>query len=450
MLTAYAIVMVALLFGVTVFVHELGHFLTARWCGMVVEVFSIGFGPAIWKRKVGGVTYKIGCIPFGGYVALPQMEPGGGERVDDEGQPLPAPPRIAPWKKILVALAGAAGNLALAVILAYVVYGVGKSFAPPDDACTIGYVQPESAAYAAGLRMGDRVLDVNGASIRHWDDLAFAVGTAEAGPIVARVESPDGQTRMLDLPADELLGTRMLMGVGPANYCYVLRVEPGSSAEAAGLRAMDRIVSIDGVNLYSREHLIEIVSVRADEPLKTLIDRKGERFEVVLTPTYNEAAGRALIGVMFNTFDVKPPWAQIKGHAELIFKVLRALVSPKQAGQVAQNVGGPVAIFHAFWLYVQTGLVGALWFTGLLNVNLAVLNLLPLPVLDGGHVVFALWEAVTRKPVSARVVNVLVNVFAVLLIALFLFLTYRDVDRVADFSRLLNGETNAAPAEVEP
>jgi regulator of sigma E protease len=231
------------------------------------------------------------------------------------------------------------------------------------------------------------------------------------------------------------------------NYCYVLNVMPGSSAEEAGLQPKDKIVAFNGVKLFSREQFTDLVNRAADQKSPITIERKGEQLNLQVTPRYNEKEKRALIGIVFNTFDVKKPWAQIKSHSMLIVRLLQALVTPKEAKNAAGAVGGPVAIFQMFWLYVQMGLIAALWFTGLLNVNLAILNLLPLPVLDGGHIMFSLWEWITGKPVHERVVEWLVNIFATLLIVLFVFLTYRDVVRWGAF-RAMRKEAmeKAAPA----
>ena len=458
----YFALMVVLLFGVTIFVHELGHYLVARWCGMVVDVFSIGFGPAIWKKKHNGITYKIGCIPFGGYVALPQMEPGSGQKKDDEkdaGEKAEERvfPAVAPWKKILVALAGATGNIILAVIISYIVYWGGKSYAPVENECIIGYVETNSVAYAQGLRMGDVIREVNGKSVGNWD--SFILSTALQDDLLLTVAKTDGQTVQMPITTEEFMGGQMIRGIAPVNYCYILEIRPGSSAEESDLRPKDKIVEFNGIKLYSREQFTELVNQASGQQVPIKIERKDQTVEMQVTPRYDEEAKRALIGIVFNTFDVKKPWAQIKAHSMLIVRLLRALVTPKEARNAAGAVGGPVAIFQMFWLYVQTGLIMALWFTGLLNVNLAILNLLPIPVLDGGHIMFSLWEWITGRPVHEKIVEWLVNIFATLLIVLFLFLTYRDVTRWGAFRAMskavaeqpVSAETNhVPPVETTP
>jgi regulator of sigma E protease len=423
---AYTLIVVLLLFGVTIFIHELGHFLVARWCGMVVDTFSIGFGPAIWQRKINGVVYKIGLLPFGGYVALPQMDPGGENAPAKEGERRDLP-RVSPGRKILVALAGVTGNMILAVLLAYIVYWGGKSFAPPEGEVVIGYVETNSAAYATGLRIGDLVREVGGKTVRDWESFVLAAALSPEPDL--KVSHATGEERVLRIPTDEFLGTRYIAGVMPLNYCYVLKVQPGSSAASAGLKSGDKMLVLNGIRLFSREHLMDVVNQHAGQTIPLVVEREGREEHLTVTPAYDEALGRARIGIEFNQLDVKKPWAQIKSHTMLIVSLLKSLVTPRESKAAAGAVGGPVAIITMFWFYVQSSFIMALWFTCLVNVNLAVINLLPLPVLDGGHIMISLWEIITRRPVSYRVVSFVWNATAVLLLAVFALLTWRDVQR---------------------
>ncbi len=161
-----SILLVILLFGVTVFVHELGHYLLAKWLGLVVDVFSIGFGPAIIKKKIGDITYKIGWIPVGGYVALPQLDPGGAEDSDGNKRDLPA---IAAWKKMIVAFAGAFFNVLFAILIAFIVFWGGKSLVHDEQQCVLGYVTTNSIAYENGIRPGDVILSSDEKPVSRWD-----------------------------------------------------------------------------------------------------------------------------------------------------------------------------------------------------------------------------------------------------------------------------------------
>jgi regulator of sigma E protease len=434
-----SILLIILLFSLTIFVHELGHYLAARACGMIVEVFSIGFGPAIWKRTVGGITYKIGVIPFGGYVALPQMDPGGRSALEKDGSTKEtkahACPPVSPWKRIVVALAGATGNILLAILLAYLVYFNAQSFAPLNNTGTVGYVYKDSSAYAAGLRTGDAIVAINAQPIRDWEEFLYATAFAGMDTVTAAVKRAEAPIVSMPLPTQVLFGTRHIAGVMPVSLCWVLSVMPGSSAAQAGIVSGDKIMEVDGQPVYSREHLIELISARRDRAVTLRIDRRGKAITLPVSPVYDEKLQRAVIGVQFNSFDVQKPWSQIRSHASMVFRLLKALVTPKETKSAAGAVGGPVMILQMFWFYLQGGLIMALWFTGMLNVNLAILNLLPIPVLDGGHVIFSLWEAVTRRPPSEKVVGFMVNVFGILLISVFVLLTGRDILRAFHFHK---------------
>jgi regulator of sigma E protease len=434
MMAVYCAVGMLVLFGLTIFVHELGHFLVARALGLVADVFSIGMGPAVWKRKIGGTTWQIGCLPIGGFVALPQLDPNSFL----EGRGGRSLPPAAAWKKILVALAGAAGNIAFAFALGAVVWAVGKPMALSECNAVVGYVAADSAAEAAGIEEGDRIVSLDGAAVANWDGILNHTALSGSAEVLVEAEKPDGTRLSCVLPLEETeLGVKVLPGLDGMSLCLVAEVYPNSSAEAAGLRAGDWIVEFGGKELYGRGHLSKLVDRAADEVTEIRFRRDGEMLAAAVKPQYDPALGRALIGIMFNTqadldFAAKghpTPWAQVKEHAGGIFRFLHALATPKTAGAAAGAVGGPVLIFVMFWTMLKLSWVMALWFTVFLNVNLAIVNLLPLPVLDGGQVVLGLVEWVRRKPLPAAVVNTLVNTFAVLLIAVLLVLVYRDTIR---------------------
>lgn len=442
---------VLLLFGFTIFVHELGHFLVARWCGLTVDAFSIGFGPALWKRRVNGVLYKIGLLPFGGYVALPQMDPSGGNPHTETEEGTRELPRVEPWKKILVSLAGVTGNVIFAFVLAWVVFFTGKPSAPHETSTTIGYVETNSAAYAAGLRAGDRIARVNGDLVKNWEDILMHMALNDS--VELEIES-GGMTRAVTLPTvKNFMGIHTVPGVSPVGYAAVAAVHAGSPAEQAGVKAGDVIVGINGAPLYSWEQFVMFIAGNAERPVELELQRDGRLAAVTVTPRYDEGLQRAIVGISQNPYYVDKrslvhprPMSQVRDHASSIFRFLRALVTPKESGKAAQAVGGPLSILFMIWLTVKNSLILALWFTGLININLAILNLLPIPVLDGGHILFTLWEMLTRRPVGPRVVNAVWNGFAVVLIALFLTLTYRDVMRwiVPGFSKPVPQKAPAA------
>jgi len=423
----FSIVIVILLFGFTIFIHELGHFLVARWCGMTVDAFAIGMGPAFWKRKINGVEYKLCILPIGGYVALPQMDPSGSPGLNAEGEDRQLPP-AKPLAKILVGLAGVTFNMIFAVFLAYVIFWQSKSIAPEYESSAVGYVMTNSVAYEAGIRIGDSIKSVNGEAITTWEQ--FIIISALKEEVTLDIERENQQIIQITLPTEKITGGRIIPGIYPKNYCIVLNFLSDSPAKTAGLMAGDRIVSLDGQPLFSREQMIDLINAKAGNPVTLDVDRAGETFSFEVFPKYNEEHKRAMIGISFRTDEVKKPWDQIKSHSTLIFRILKALVTPSESKAAAEAIGGPVAIIDIFLQFAAMGLIQALWFTCLLNVNLAVMNLLPIPVLDGGHILFSLSEMITRRPAPPKLVNFLWKTSAILLLSVFLLLTYRDFSRI--------------------
>ena len=458
-----------LLFSLSIFVHELGHFLVARAFGMVADVFSIGMGKALWKRKVGETSYQIGWLPFGGYVALPQMDPNsflegknseaGGPRVEARNGPPDlcasprALPRVAPWKKIIVSLAGAAGNLIFAFLLATIVWIAGKPASLQEQNGVIGYVATNSAARAAGLAVGDEIVAVDGRPVHNWTDILSAAALAPDRTLILRVQSPEGPAREVALATEKSpVGVWLLPDIEGMDLCHVALVYPGSGAETAGLQPGDQILRFDGQAVYSRAHLSQLVEAAAGRAATVEFRRGGKTLTAAVASTYDPKLQRHLIGIQFNTLaDLDyatrahpTPWAQMRTHAGAIFSFLGALTTPATSGAAAGAVGGPVLILIMLWLMLKSSFILAIWFTGFLNVNLAILNLLPLPLLDGGHVVLNAYEGIVRRPPPPRLVNALVNLFAGLFIVLFLTLIYRDSMRhlVPPVQRWLHGEAH--------
>ncbi len=443
-------------FGISIFVHELGHYLVARACGMVVDTFSIGFGPSIWQRKINGTTYKIGIFPMGGYVALPQLDPSGMSRIQGEGENQTAPlelPPIAPWKKILVSIAGAVGNILLAIVLAWLVYLIGMPAGPAERSGVVGYVAEDSMAYAEGLRIGDTILAVNGGAVSKWSEVRLAAAFDPEVDLKIRTVAGDERTLHLKTITGPM-GENQIPGVDGPDLCMVLRATAGMTADQAGIKPEDLIVRFGGQAIFSKTHLISLVKRAENQPSEIVIKRRphggkdadAQEMAFTVTPVRDSERGMVRIGIEFNLAAVEHdtvvrprPMEQLRGHAMAIFHFLEALGTPAQAKVASQAVGGPVAILVSYWYIVKTSPMLAIWFTGFLNVNLAILNLLPIPVLDGGHICFSLYEMVRRKPLHPRFVSGLVNVFAVLLISLILLISVRDVDRFTPLGRLMRG-----------
>ncbi len=452
----YVGLVVIAFFGITIFIHELGHYLVARGCGLKVKVFAIGFGPALWKKEINGVLYKIGCIPFGGYVSLPQLDPTAMQSVqgktgntpsrasDEDLQP------VAAWKKIMVSLAGAAGNVILAVVIAWMVFWIGMPATTASQDTILGYVHSQSALYQHGVRIGDRILHVNGTPVSTWSQ--FIQEAAMYDEVILDVETSGGELIRATVPTSPWqYGIRMVDGIDVRTTVTVGLAEPGMSAAEAGVKAGDIIVAFAGHEILSSAHLIEQVGANRGETVDMTVQRRtrdGMSVDVTVrvTPVYDPKHEMTRIGIHFQRPEqqldtaakVHPlPMMQIRHHASAIGRFLRDLATPKKSARAANMVGGPVAIITYYVGMVQASLMLAVWFTGFLNINLAIINLLPIPILDGGHIVFSLWEMIFKRPIKAKIINLLVNIFAVLLIGVFLLLSFRDVDRHTPAGRIV-------------
>jgi len=440
-----AAIVVVGFFGLTVFFHEFGHFLAARALGLRVDAFSIGFGPSIVERKVGNTTYKIGWIPFGGYVALPQLDPTGMAQIQGEhGEPVEVPP-ASWWKRIAVSLAGPFGNIILAFILAFIIAAAPTPELAPGlglGGVVVGQVTDGSAAAVSGLRRSDQILSVEGKAVDTWDEFVtechLVSGGQDRSVVLVVSNRVDGAVRQFDAPLseDKRNGYHTLAGIGPITLCTVHEIMPDMPAVDV-LEKGDIIIEANGEPIYGSEDFIAAVQASEGRPVSMQVLRDKKALTLQLQPRHDAELGRWLVGM--RPVDVVPairpwmkyrrPWLQVKGDAQSIGRMLQALFAPKhkgESGQVREAVAGPIFILAQMWIGLLQSLVSTLGFVRFLNVNLAVINLLPFPVLDGGHIMFALYEGITRRRVPPRLLNWLVNVFAALIIGLAIFLSLRD------------------------
>jgi regulator of sigma E protease len=439
----WAGVIVALLFGLAIFIHEFGHFLSAKLLGFRVDAFAIGFGPALWKRRVGQTDYRINVFPVGGYVALPQLDPSGMEAIQGgDGAAAESLPDALPWKRIVVSVAGPAGNVLLAVVLAWIIW-----FAPGSVtgvvSTRIGTVDPGTPAWVAGLRPGDVIERVGGQRVTTWSDFVVEchlVGGLERGVELTVRAAADGAVRNVSVAMTNLTpDIRGIAGVYWDGKCQIQEVLADSPAQAAGLLAKDVVVTLDGTQVHNSSDFVMRMGAAGARPVQLGVLRGGRDLTLTVTPALN-AAGVSLIGVSVENaaeaamwMQYRAPWRQIRSDAMQVVRVLKALIAPKASGErkrVAGAIGGPVIIMAMMWRIVQESVLSSMGFLRMICINLAIINLLPLPVLDGGHIVFSLWEMITRRKPHPRVISVLVTGFAVLLIGLMVLLVFKDVLKI--------------------
>jgi regulator of sigma E protease len=433
----YTGIAVLVLFGASIFVHEYGHFWMARRRGMKIDGFSIGFGPKIvsWRDK-HGVEWALRWIPAGGFVKLPQMITS--EAI--EGKAAAEVPPISPFTKILVAVAGPLMNVAFALLIASLVWAIGLPV--PVNPSIIGRVQPDSVEGKLGLKSGDRIVAVNGHPVKSWQEINLEVVTALTNVVPVTV-ARDSERFTVSIPTkkSETLGLKYL-DLEPQERPIVGIVQPNMPAAGIGLQTGDKILSFDGIYVLNQEHLTEIVNRGQGRACEIVIERGGQTLTLKVTPVYDPETKRGRIGIGFagGHYELQRPGPtpaeQISGVLRMMGKTFWALFHPAQTGVTPKDMSGPAGILGKLAVDVNTDFRLALGFMVMLNINLALLNLLPLPVLDGGHITMALYELVARRRVSVRFQEWATTAFAVLLLSFMAYVSFFDVRRLPLFLQL--------------
>lgn len=449
----YVVAGVLLLFGAAIFVHEWGHFFMARRRGLKVEAFAIGMGPKMFSWVRDGIEYSVRWIPAGGFVRLPQMITS--EALEGGGESREKLPPVSPWSKILVALAGPVMNVIFAFAIATLIYFTGLPVLVNPS--YIGYVDPNSAEAQAGIREGDKIVAVDGKPVKSWQEVQEQTVLARTNVLEVVIErGQERKTYQLGTELNPAFGLKMLR-LDPRDHPEVVDVISGQAGEAAGLKVRDVVLNFAGVPISSREQLINLIEKRPGEPTEIIVKRSDHKVTLSVTPRLNPTTNKGRIGVALGNSSAtvyqvqKPgptPWEHMSEVWTKTINVLSALMHSKQTGVGVKDLSGPPGILAILAAYINTDYRLALSFLVLLNVNLAVLNLLPVPVLDGGHILMAVIERIRRKPLSVKVVEYTTTAFAVLLISFMLYVSFNDFRRLSLFKSMFQSETRVEPSEV--
>ena len=422
--------------GVLVLVHELGHFLAAKLFGMRVDRFSIGFPPRAFGKKIGDTDYCISWIPIGGYVKIAGMVDESFDTEFAKEDPKPWEFRSKPiWQRMIVICAGVTMNILLAVLIFWgIIYYQGKTIKPVTE---VGYVAPESPAAKSGFRVGDRIISVNGKPATHWEEIENLVySEALSGNLSVELTrgSEKINLRIVSPMTSEILEDRL--GLYPTGIvALVTSIESGKPADQAGIKPGSVILSLNGENV-TFQSLQEVVR-RSSGKEATLRWKEGEDTkEARITPS---ADGKIGIGfsplyegpretVRYSLLSALPEG--IRGTWEMTWMNLKSIYQIF-AGRVSltKSVAGPIMIAKLATRYAESGILDFLAFMALLSMNLAILNLLPFPALDGGHATFLLYEGTFRREIPTKVKIALQQVGFVLLLVFMAFVLYNDIIR---------------------
>jgi regulator of sigma E protease len=435
---------------VLVFIHELGHFLVARWCGVRVEVFSIGFGPELFGfSDKTGTRWKVSWLPLGGYVRMFGQDDSVIE--GEAARPMTAAERAVSFKhksvgrRMAIVAAGPAANFLFAVVVLALIYGiVGQRHSDP----VIGTVTPNSAAAQAGLQAGDRILALNGNRIDEYGDIDAVVQLNLDKPLDISLDRSGQQLAVTAHPVvvngkDPFGNPARIVELGTTLYLapIVGEVVSGSAAEAAGLKVNDRIVALNDTPVTDFTQVVKFVRDNGDRPIAITVDRSGARVTLTAVPRMVDAkdeSGQAVkmarLGI--SAADTRPltrlgPVAavvsaggEVVRQTEMMLTGIWQMVSGQRP---SDEVRGVIGIAQMAGDVAELGLVSFIMFGVMLSINLGMINLFPVPMLDGGHLIYYAVELVRGKPLGERAQEYGLRIGLALVLSLMLFATWNDL-----------------------
>jgi regulator of sigma E protease len=424
--------------GVLIVVHELGHFLMARRIGVRVITFSLGFGPKVVGFRRGDTEYCISAVPLGGYVKM------AGETPDDPrtGQPDEFLSKTK-WQRFQVLIMGPVMNILLAIVLMWIVLMQGAQVpAFLDRAPVVGAVAAGSPAERGGVRPGDRIARVAGRTVATWEQFSMAIGTKARRDVPIDVVRNDQALTMNVTPDAQTKYEIGDIGVFPDVHPSIGQVVAGEAAEKGGLAAGDTVISFNGQTITYGSQLTEAIAKHPNEAVVFGVKRGSERRDISVTPVLQGKKGRVGISVIdeFKTVHLGP-WAAAKMSLQrnyefsgLIFQTLVGLLtretSPKQ-------LMGPIAIAQLSGDSAALGWIALFSLMASISLNLGILNLLPIPVLDGGHIFIMALEGLARRDFSARVKESALLAGLALLMVLMVTVIYNDLTRIEWVQKLM-------------
>jgi len=426
--------------------HELGHFSVARLLGVGVSKFSVGFGKTLYsfRSRRSGTEYVLGVLPFGGYVKfIDERE----DHVDPRALPY-AFNRQKLWVRAAVVIAGPGANFILAIFFYWLVFGIGVPGVEP----VIGYIEPGSSAEAVGLQRGDRIARINGRKVRSWGEHRYyLLNQVEAGKTLTfAIVTPTGQNKTVSIESSRLQSGHLnplilekQIGVLPRLAPIVGTLIAGEVADTSGIKLNDRFMTIDGVAINGWRDVVKTISSRPEQATRVSVLRNGSLKTIVVVPkaihSLDSIVGRIGVGPANHVNVVVR-----LGAGEAINRAVEAtwLLSKLTVGMIVQmvqgkestkSIGGPLSIAKYAGASAQYGFTSFLTFLAILSISLGILNLLPIPVLDGGHLVYFIIEAIKGGPVSEAFMYRSQQLGFAVLAVLISFALYNDVLNIFKF-----------------
>jgi regulator of sigma E protease len=425
--------------GVLIFVHELGHFIMARRIGVRVLTFSLGFGPKLVTIKRGDTEYCISAIPLGGYVKMAGENPEE-ERTGASDEFLSK----SKWQRFQVLVMGPVMNLVLAwVVMAFVLYQGAPVPAFEADPVVIGSFADNSVAQSAGIEVGDRIVAVDGSPVDDWNDLSMVIATKANRAVTLQIDRSGERVEKQVTPASKTKFEIGDLGIRPQLNPEVRTVNPGEPAASAGLRSGDVILGVNGERNVNDDRIIELVRAHAGKPLTFDVRREnGQVEQLELTPQVSGEYPR--IGVTFWTYEVdehEPTLVeafqlsavQNWEWTRLIMTTLKGLFTRETP---MKQLMGPIGIAEMSGTAAETGWIQLFTLMAMISLNLGLLNLMPIPVLDGGHILILALEGVSRRDFSMKVKEKMLMVGFVVLLTLMVTVIYNDLTRVEWLQKL--------------
>ena len=424
-----------ILIGVMILVHELGHYWAARLFDVKIETFSFGFGPRLFGFRRGETDFRFSLILFGGYVKMAGEQPGDEHAADPRA--LTSKPR---WQRLIIAFAGPAINIVLAVGLLAGLFMVHYEKMPNPNSPVIGYLAPDGAAAKAGVKVGDKVVQIEDLPDPTWEQIAIKGATSPGQPLDVWVMRAGERLHLIVTPAAE-----EKQGIGSTGWAQESEIEvagvlKGMDGERAGLAHGDILVSVNGQALRSISRLNEIENETNGAPLDLVYSRNGQEHAVTVKPARRDdgpGGPRWMIGLSLQPrveiTTLPLPQAVYEStrqniqNTQLIMKSLEGIVRRKMS---AKSLQGPIGIAQMSGEAAREGPVPYFGLMAAVSLNLAIFNLLPIPILDGGVMLMLLVEMLMRRDLDMKVKETVVKVGFVFLMFVVVFVIYNDISKI--------------------